>query len=534
VKAFASQPDAERELAKLVKEKLGKEYVEEAGAAPSPAPTTATPAPKREIKKETKKEAAPSAKKKNTATAKTLCYGFLDTKGAWIVAPRFDSAGGRAGGLVNVCENGKWGYVDLTGNFVIPTTFTAAGMLNGGFARVTRGYQVEDIDRTGNKVPMPTGVRGQLPFSEGLAPAIDERGGKKLLGYIDESRQWIVEPKYDGNVEAQHFSEGLAWVYPTDGSKGWVLIDRTGKEIARTAFDGVIGPFAGGFARVHQAGRYGYADRGGARVIDLGEVKVKLDTRLTRNEWFWGHPGTNFSEGHAAWTKDGATFHVIDEKGAVVGEVAATSMGTFHEGLACFTAIVPAGERFGFVDTKGNVVLAPEYLLTGGFSKGLAFVQWDDRDYGFITPKGEVLIRGLGGAQSFDDRGMAIAYVGRVPPGVEGAKVGVLDRNGKWVITPELREIKPFVGDRAAACKDGEVGDCRSKRHVRRSSTVRSHGNNRRGRAHRGERRRRSARQRLLRRQVGIHRRRWTRGHPATLRRHRLTLPRGRRGRRCV
>jgi hypothetical protein len=53
---------------------------------------------------------------------------------------------------------------------------------------------------------------------------------------------------------------------------------------------------------------------------------------------------------------------------------------------------------------------------------------------------------------------MAIAWVGRAPPGVEGAKVGVLDRKGKWVIAPEYREIKSFVGQHATACVDGQWG----------------------------------------------------------------------------
>jgi predicted DNA-binding WGR domain protein len=458
VKTFASQADAEKELAKLVKEKLAKGYVDDAGAGVVAA---AAPKPETKATKATsaKKEAAPAAKKKSASKARVLKYGFLDTKGAWIVAPRFENAGGFAQGLVNVCENGKWGYVDRAGSFVIPPTLTAAGMFSShGFARVTRGYQIEDIDRSGAKVPMPAAVRGQLPFSEGLAPAIEERGGKKFLGYVDESRKWIVEPRYDGNVEAQHFKEGLAWVWPTDGSKGWVLVDRTGKEIARTSFDGVIGPFTNGFARVHQAGRYGYTDRTGALAIDLGEVKVKLDTKITRNEWFWGHPGTNFSEGHAAWTSDGQTFRIIDEKGNVVGEIAATSVGTFHEGLACFTAQVAAGERIGFVDTKGKVTIAPVWYSPGAFSHGVAYIQSDDFDYRFITPKGEVLVTGLGACGPFDDRGMAIATLGRAPAGAQGAKVGVLDRAGKWVIAPEFREIKPFVGNRAAASKDGKWG----------------------------------------------------------------------------
>jgi hypothetical protein len=46
-------------------------------------------------------------------------YGFVNTKGDWVIEPKYESAGDFHFGLCRVRENGKWGLIDKAGNYLI-------------------------------------------------------------------------------------------------------------------------------------------------------------------------------------------------------------------------------------------------------------------------------------------------------------------------------------------------------------------------------------------------------------------------------
>jgi hypothetical protein len=52
-------------------------------------------------------------------------YGYIDTTGRTIIAPRFEESGLFTGGLAPELE-GKWGFIDATGTFVIAPQFEQA------------------------------------------------------------------------------------------------------------------------------------------------------------------------------------------------------------------------------------------------------------------------------------------------------------------------------------------------------------------------------------------------------------------------
>ena len=52
----------------------------------------------------------------------------------------------------------------------------------------------------------------------------------------------------------------------------------------------------------------------------------------------------------------------------------------------------PSNQKFGYIDTKGKLVIQHKYKAIGDFSEGLAFFQNDDNLYGFINTSGDVVI----------------------------------------------------------------------------------------------------------------------------------------------
>lgn len=77
------------------------------------------------------------------------------------------------------------------------------------------------IDKTGKEVIPLTFEDAMMPFTEGLAAAIQ----KGKYGYIDKTGAWVIQPRFE---KAKSFSHGYAQV--SDGGD-WYYIDRMGKRV---------------------------------------------------------------------------------------------------------------------------------------------------------------------------------------------------------------------------------------------------------------------------------------------------------------
>ena len=81
----------------------------------------------------------------------------------------------------------------------------------------------------------------------------------------------------------------------------------------------------------------------------------------------------------------------------------------------------------GYVDTKGNVVIKPQYDGASIFSEGLAFVSLNGK-VGYIDEKGKLVIEPqYEGASNFEN-GYARIY--------EKHKMGYIDRKGNYIWNP--------------------------------------------------------------------------------------------------
>ena len=98
-------------------------------------------------------------------------------------------------------------------------------------------------------------------------------------------------------------------------------------------------------------------------------------------------PAADFSEGYAA-IKVGNKWGFMNQKGEYPIQPQFDEVGLFSEGLVA----VKVGIKWGFVDGKGKWVIPPSFDGVGYFSEGLAAAKIGER-WGFINKKGETAIK---------------------------------------------------------------------------------------------------------------------------------------------
>jgi hypothetical protein len=186
-------------------------------------------------------------------------WGYIDTKGHWVIEPRFDECMSFSEGLACGRRGGAWEIITASGEVV--GTLKAnkvGGSFSEGLIGFTRDGKTGFADRNGNVVIAPKPGYGG-PFREGLAYFATD--GK--FGFIDRGGQWVVPATFE---DAGCFSEGLA---PAKTGGKYGLIDRNGNSVIPPQFTGAES-FQNGLARVG---------------LD-GEIEIYLDPQ-GHEVWRW-------------------------------------------------------------------------------------------------------------------------------------------------------------------------------------------------------------------------------------------------------
>lgn len=309
------------------------------------------------------------------------------------------------------------------------------------------------------------------------------------VGFIDRKGNLVIGfgRLPETTVFVRDFREGLAVIYlrkrADDEPAGNMnydagYVDETGAVSIALRFDSAY-DFSEGLACVEAGESRSFINRRGEVMIKLGMgVEPKLD-------WY----AAGFHEGLAVvTTRQGVGF--IDRSGKVVIE-GYTAAASFSEGLAAVAIGRGRLAKYGFVNAKGEMVIAPrfapalshhdqiEYL--GRFSEGLARVRVGDL-YGYINKRGRFVIRpqfihaddfseGLASVRLREKTGyinklghwavaprVAPAGGGKFKEGlapaafrtVYGTKWGYIDRGGRVFIKPRFDFAYEFVGGVAA------------------------------------------------------------------------------------
>ncbi|GAA3523366.1 WG repeat-containing protein [Aquimarina addita] len=248
-------------------------------------------------------------------------------------------------------------------------------------------------------------------------------------GYINSVGKVIIEPKF---YYALDFSEGLAAIR----EKGYYgYIDKTGQFVIPPNFEDA-GKFKDGIAIVTtKEDKKVYINTKG-EMID-----IKLEQYYKLNK---------FNEGLSIIkTKNG--FGYIDTKGNVVVSPQYKTAYNFENGLAL---VSKNGTNFGYINKSGKYVIEPKYYIATSFSNGLAAVKDSGFKTKFLNKEGkEVLeIKSSYTCDNFSE-GLAIFYE-------EGKGYGYVNKNGDIVIKPnsKFETLMSFKEGVARFSTKNEVG----------------------------------------------------------------------------
>lgn len=138
---------------------------------------------------------------------------------------------------------------------------------------------------------------------------------------------------------------------------------------------------------------------------------------------------------------------IIDANGTKITGDVFEYHSNFNEGLAKISYKEQAF-TYGYVDTKGNITIEPDYLHATAFQNGFAAVSRDKLKYGYIDKNNTFVIEPkFDGAKPFNENYATVK---------KGKKWGYIDVNGTFVIPPKFDEAFSF-NNGIAYVKEEEV-----------------------------------------------------------------------------
>ena len=291
---------------------------------------------------------------------------------------------------------------------------------------VQSGDKCGYINREGKYIINPQFWSARF-FSEGLGKVetMDEK-----TGYIDKKGNFVVPAQYSWGTD---FSEGLAFVCDKDSGGRILCIDKKGNTKFELKNIDYASSFSEGLAAFRKGDKVGFIDKKGNLVVPA--------------QYSWG---TDFSEGLAfVCDKDsGGRILCIDKKGNTKFELRNIDYaGSFSEGLAP----IRKGDKIGFIDKTGKIIVKPQFDRVEDFQEGLAAV-CKNAKWGFINKKGEIVIN----LKFHDYEFIHLSFhngLAAVPfcqdKQCEDVKWGFIDKKGNLVINPQ------FVGGQPPFFVDG-------------------------------------------------------------------------------
>lgn len=301
-------------------------------------------------------------------------YGYINSEGDIVIEPQFDWADRFSEGLAairtgddNLGYNGKYGYINPQGEVVIEPNFMSAGSFSNGWARVKQDREgFVYIDKTGQ---MPIQKKFVECYSVNEFPIPVRISRKDMAGYVDKTGEYVIQPQFN---MARPFVNGYA-VVAVGRAMGY--INKEGNFLIEPKFYRA-NYFQDGLARVTlrdpetRKKTEGFIDHTGEFVIP---ANYKLGC------------ASDFSNGLAAVSTDGQKWGYIDTKGNVVIEPKFERAGIFEGGAAK----AKLKGKYGIIDRTGKWLIKPKYDNISTFQNGVASVFLKNERMGYINTRGK-------------------------------------------------------------------------------------------------------------------------------------------------
>lgn len=309
-----------------------------------------------------------------------------------------------------------------------------------------------------------------------LAPAL--KVGLKKWGYINEKGEYKIPPRYEF---CYNFSEcGLAGVYDNLNDKALFIniygdtIIKDNDEYELIQIEDLVSMvgFVDSVLTVKKNEYYG-------AINPLGEIIIPIEYDKL----------SSFNEGLALAIKDSLYFILDKRNNAIQVNIRNLSqLNPFHNGYASFET---NEKLFGFINSKGEVIIEPRFLSVGIFEEGLAWAEESKHNFGYINENGEwiiaprlrkaynfnkgsyyapvVIINGEGFSfisktgQKFDlPSDVKVSYWHGFNDGIaiveKGLKTGGINVFGHWAVAPMFNLIGDFSNGYAVAREDSYLG----------------------------------------------------------------------------
>ncbi len=413
-------------------------------------------------------------------------WGFIDSAGTVVVAPRFAQVQEFAEGLAPVREAGHYGFIDGTGRLVLAQSYGYASPFHHGLAVVQQDSIPQLLDRLGHLVPLAAPYQ-ELEWQPGLdggglwvgllpphnrqilattgkllnphtferigqlssnrivvqdTTTLRDREGNLLTEAVGalNARGKLVVPYYQfSSISTFHNGLATASRYQAGADmETQCIIDTTGRILARLPSnqefaDYSEAEFADGVVRVHISKDGGAAnlDNSYLAVVDQRGRVLFHNRRLQRL--------TNFYRGRAWAREKDNDWYLIDKTGRRLSTVAVQDLlrpGDYDAAPAFANGaeVVKLANEEGYaaLDSTGRVIrrLAEPLLCNSPEQAGdlLLFYEADSlQRMGFWNWRTGLLIR---------KRFSAISYAGYqhgLLPVVEGDRLGYLSPQGRYV-----------------------------------------------------------------------------------------------------
>lgn len=339
-------------------------------------------------------------------------YGLINHDGEVILKPVYDSIDDFSDGLAKIKKGGKYGYVNADGEVVAKPVYTKGSQFNDGYAVVKKKGKWGIINEKGEEVVKP--IYDMINSGTG-----DDDGANRGSN-IELSLEYLSEPV---------FSNGLV---PVEKDGKWGFVNTKGKVVIKFIYEDAR-PFSEGLAAVYNGDKWGYINKKGKWVI-----KPAFSSAY------------NFSDGFAEVFKKATadskwdTNHLINKKGKVIAETG----NNFSDGLN----VVMKNGKYGYINTKGKVVIACKYENALSFSNGVAMVEKDGK-WGLINKKGKTVIKckyDFNTVDEFDEDGFATVE--------KNGKYGFVNAKERLIVKPVYDSVSDFSNGFAIVIKNGKWG----------------------------------------------------------------------------
>ncbi len=396
-------------------------------------------------------------------------WGFIDENGTEVITPMYDDIKdpidaaffayakrdpekiykGFYEGYAPVQLNGNWGYIDIYGNPLSPgIIFKEVLIFSEGSAVVRLGDKYGLLGNDGYYIHEPDtynpdGINFDIvrPIFEGLAGV--NWNDRKNRGLINSSGYIVAEFDKEYIDLVQDFREGLASVRKIDssGKAKWGFIDTSGYIAIPIQYDSVT-VFIDGISKVEQAGKFGLMNRDGSIVTPINYDAISA-----------------FENGYAILTQSGMQ-GIVDLNGQIIVTPQYEQINGYVNGVTGFKS----GGKWGLLDETGNVIIAPTFEDMKAFNHGVAPVKMNGK-WGYIDITGYFII-----APQFDDAnpfvdGLAViqkagtfSYISlvNIPSNLTGQ---VVDEFGNPLIDMQLHVFELGDDDPISLIKTNENGE---------------------------------------------------------------------------